>query len=76
VLHRNTERAGRIAHSLRSFARQAAGERAPVNLNSVVDETLLPILKLLTTDGIEVAIVLDRTLPSILGTATSSIKCC
>jgi PAS domain S-box-containing protein len=67
VLHRNTARAGRIAYSLRSFARQSPGERAPVDLNAVVDETLLLMEKSLTTDGIEVATSLDRTLPSILG---------
>ena len=67
VLHRNTERAARIAYNLRSFARQSPGERAPVNLNTVVDETLLLMEKPLAADGIETTTSLDRTLPPILG---------
>ena len=67
VLHRNTQRAGRIAYNLRSFARQSPGERTPVSLNAVVDETLLLMEKPLATDGIEIAISLDRTLPAIMG---------
>ena len=39
VLHRATQRVARIATNLRSFARQAPREYAPVNLNAVVGET-------------------------------------
>jgi len=67
VLHRNTLRATRIARGLRSFARQSPGERAPVDVNAVVEETLLLMEKALVTDGIQVSTSLDRTLPPILG---------
>jgi len=67
VLHRNTERVAKIARSLRSFGRQSSGERVPVDLNGVVDETLLLMQKPLEADGIEVLAALDRALPPILG---------
>jgi signal transduction histidine kinase len=41
VVHRNVLRVARVAQALRSFARQSAGERHPVNLNAVVEELLL-----------------------------------
>jgi len=67
VLHRNTLRAARIARGLRSFARRSPGERVPVDLNVVVEETLLLMEKALVTDGIRVRSSLDRSLPPILG---------
>jgi PAS domain S-box-containing protein len=67
VLHRNTERVAKIARSLRSFARQAPGEHASVDLNAIVDDALILMEKPLAMNGIEVATVLDRTLPPILG---------
>lgn len=45
VLHRATQRVARIASNLHAFARQAPREYAPVNLNGVVDETLLLMQK-------------------------------
>ncbi|HSE06730.1 MAG TPA: ATP-binding protein, partial [Methylomirabilota bacterium] len=69
VLHRNTLRAARIARSLRSFARSAPGKHVAVDLNAVVDETLLLMEKALATDGIRVIVALDRALPPILGDA-------
>jgi PAS domain S-box-containing protein len=71
VLHRNTLRAAQIARSLRSFARHAPVERVPVDLNGVVDETLLLIGRGLATGGIELTVTLDRTLPAILGDASA-----
>jgi len=67
VLHRNAQRAAGIAKSLRSFARQLPRERAPVNLNTVVVETLLLIQKPLATEGIDISTSLDAALPMILG---------
>jgi PAS domain S-box-containing protein len=69
VLHRNAQRAAGIARSLRSFARQSPRERAPVDLNAVVAETLLLIQKPLAVDGIQVTTSLDAALPMILGDA-------
>lgn len=67
VLHRNTHRAAQIARSLRSFARPAATEFAPVSLNAVVRETVLLMEKPLTTDGITLSLRLDEALPAIPG---------
>jgi hypothetical protein len=67
VLHRNTLRAAQIARGLRSFARRAPGEHVPIDLNEVVDETLLLMQKGLVASGIEVIVALDRTLPRIRG---------
>src|SRR5512145_747340 len=41
VVHRNVLRVAGVAQALRSFARQSTGERRPVQLNKVVEETLL-----------------------------------
>lgn len=67
VLHRTTQRVARIATNLRSFARQAPREYAPVNLNGVVEETLLMVQKPLEVDGIRIITSLDHTLAPILG---------
>ncbi len=67
VLHRNTLRVARIARGLRSFARHSPGEHVPVDLNAVVEETLLLMEKALVTDGIQLGTSLDRTLPPIRG---------
>jgi PAS domain S-box-containing protein len=67
VLHRATQRVARIATNLRAFARQAPREHAPVNLNGVVEETLLMVQKLLEVDGIRITTSLDRALAPILG---------
>jgi PAS domain S-box-containing protein len=67
VLHRNTLRAALIARSLRSFARHSPVQHVPVDVNAVVDETLLLMEKALTTGGIQVTASLDRTLPSMVG---------
>jgi len=71
VLLRNTQRAARIATSLRSFARGSSSEHAPVDVNAVVEETVLLMQKLLATDGIQLTTTLDRTLPPMLGDANS-----
>jgi hypothetical protein len=69
VLHRAGQRVARIAGSLRSFAQQSAGERVALDLNAVVDETLLLMQKPLAADNVQVVTNLDRTLPPVLGDA-------
>ncbi len=69
VLHRAGQRVARIAGSLRSFAQQSAGERSALDLNAVVDETLLLMQKPLAADNVQVVTNLDRALPPILGDA-------
>jgi PAS domain S-box-containing protein len=71
VLHRASQRVARIAASLRSFARHTPGDRVPLDLNAVVEESLLLMQKPLAADNVQVAISLDRSLPSILGEASS-----
>jgi hypothetical protein len=71
VLHRAGQRVARIAASLRSFARQSAGERAPIDLNTIVDEALLLMQKPLATENIRVLSGLNRTLPPVLGDSTA-----
>jgi two-component system NtrC family sensor kinase len=67
VLHRATQRVARIATHLRSFARQAPREHARLDLNAVVQETLLLMQKPLEVDGIRLLTALDPTLGPIMG---------
>jgi PAS domain S-box-containing protein len=71
VLHRAGQRVARIAASLRSFARQSAGDRQSVELATIVDEALLLMTKPLAADNIQVRTTLDRTLPPIVGDVTA-----
>jgi PAS domain S-box-containing protein len=71
VLHRASQRVARIAASLRSFARQSPSERGPVDLNAVVEETLLLMQKPLSTDNIRVFTTLAAGLPTIHGDANA-----
>ena len=71
VVHRNVLRVAGVAQALRSFARQSTGERRPVNLNTVVEETLLLAGKPLSQDNIQITRALDPDLPCILGNANA-----
>jgi two-component system, cell cycle sensor histidine kinase and response regulator CckA len=71
VLHRNTLRVAGVAQALRSFARQSTGTRDPVDLNAVVEETLLLAGKPMATDNIQVTTTLDPALPPLLGDANA-----
>jgi PAS domain S-box-containing protein len=67
VLHRNVHRIARIATGLLSFARQSPEEPGPVDLNTVVEETLLLVGRQLGKDGVQVSVALDRTLGPMWG---------
>ena len=71
VLHRHAQRVARIAQGLLSFARRSPRERGPVDLNRVVEETLLLVEKQMSKEGIKVGARLDRTLPPLLGDANA-----
>jgi PAS domain S-box-containing protein len=71
VLHRASQRVARIAASLRSFARQSPGERGAVDLNAVVEETLLLMQKPLATDNVRVFTTLAANLPPVHGDANA-----
>ena len=71
VIHRNVLRVAGVAQALRSFARQSTGERRPVDLNTVVAETLLLVGKPMSTDNVRITMALDPALPSLLGDANA-----
>ena len=60
VLHRASQRVARIAASLRSFARHSPGDRVPLDLNAVVDESLQLMQKPLAADNVQIVASLDR----------------
>ena len=67
VLRRNAQRVARIAQGLLSFARQSPGERVVVDLNQIVDETLLLVEKQASKESITVVRELAPDLPPIIG---------
>jgi signal transduction histidine kinase len=67
VLRRNIERVIRIAKGLLSFARQAPDAPVLVDLNAVIEETLLLVSKQLGNDGVQVSVMLDRTIGPVRG---------
>jgi PAS domain S-box-containing protein len=71
VLHRATQRVARIATNLRSFARQAPREHTRIDLNAVVEETLLLMQKPLEAEGIRLTMELDPPIGPILGDAST-----
>jgi PAS domain S-box-containing protein len=71
VLHRHAQRVARVAQRLLSFARHSPGERRLVDLNHVVEETLLLLEKQVTKEGITLLRSLARNLPPIEGDANA-----
>jgi PAS domain S-box-containing protein len=67
LLHRETERVVGICRGLLSFARRAADERVPVDLNQIVGAALLPARTRMASAGIELRTCLARALPRVLG---------
>jgi two-component system, NtrC family, sensor kinase len=63
VLHRHAQRMARLAQGLLSFGRRSSGERRPVDVNDVVEETLLLVGPQLAKAGIEVVTHLARVPP-------------
>ncbi len=54
VIHRHAQRMARLATGLLSFGRRSAGERGAVDLNHVIEETLLLVGPQITKSGIEI----------------------
>ena len=71
VLHRHAQRVARIAHGLLSFARASSIEHIPVDLNQVVEETLLLMEKDLGKRGITIHRSLTVDLALIQGDANA-----
>ncbi len=69
VLHRHAMRVARIARGLLSFARPGHGDQGPVDLNHVIEETLLLAEKQVNRAGITIRRALAPGLPPIRGDA-------
>ena len=65
MLQRNAERVGRITQALTSFARPARADRKALDLNTVVEETLLLFEKHATKAGIRIVRQLTPGLPLV-----------
>src|SRR5438132_4342254 len=66
VIHEQADRAGRIVRNLLTFARKGPGEQAPVDLNDVIQRTLLLMSYDLTLKDITIEKSL-APLPAVLG---------
>ncbi|HXJ78628.1 MAG TPA: PAS domain S-box protein [Candidatus Methylomirabilis sp.] len=71
VLHRHARRLGRIAQGLLSFGRERQPERRPIDLNEVVEDTLVLTGKQLNRDGIHTVTILHDGLPRMVGDPTA-----
>jgi PAS domain S-box-containing protein len=71
VLHRHAQRVTRIAQGLLSFARQPPREHGPVDLNRVVDDTLLLLEDMMAAEGVSVRRALAPVLPAVWGDANA-----
>ena len=67
VIHRNAQRVARIAQGLLSFSRHSSGEQGPVDLNRLVDETLLLVEKQIVKEGVVLKKSLSEDLPPVWG---------
>ena len=67
VIHEQAERAGRIVRNLLTFARKGPAERAPVDLNDVIQRTLQLMEYDLRLKDIDVQRSLGGALPHVLG---------
>lgn len=67
VLHRHAQRVARIARGLLTFARQSPGDWKSLDLNHVVEETLLLLERQVTKEGITVRRSLAPDLPPMEG---------
>jgi signal transduction histidine kinase len=71
VLRRHAQRVARIVQGLLSFARQSGQSRGPVDLNQIVDDTLLLVEKQAVKEGVTLARRLTPGLPPIQGDPTA-----
>ncbi|MGH7355012.1 MAG: two-component system sensor histidine kinase NtrB [Candidatus Rokuibacteriota bacterium] len=71
VLHRHAQRVARIAQGLLTFARQAPHELGAVDLNRVVEDSLLLMDKSFAKSGVALARRLAPGLPPLLGDANA-----
>jgi PAS domain S-box-containing protein len=67
VLHRHAQRVARIAHGLLSFSRQSSERHGPLDLNHLVEETLLLVERAIAKQGVKVTRRLAPDLPPLWG---------
>src|SRR6266704_1997667 len=67
VIHEQAERAGRIVRNLLTFARKGPAERTRVDLNDVLQRTILLTSYDLRLKGVDVERELEPELPDVLG---------
>ena len=67
VIHHHVDRVIRLVHGLLSYARPSERAHRPMELNKVVDETMLLAQKHLSKEGLRITTSLDRSLPLIVG---------
>jgi two-component system NtrC family sensor kinase len=67
VIHEQAERAGRIVRNLLTFARKGPADRAPVDLNDVLQRTLLLVGHDLRLADVAVTRELAADLPAVVG---------
>ena len=67
VIHEQAERAGRIVRNLLTFARKGPAERSRVDLNDVVQRTLLLMSYDFKLRHVDAKTTLAATLPDVLG---------
>ena len=67
VIHEQAERAGRIVRNLLTFARKGPAEQARVDLNDVIQRTLMLMAHDLKLKDITVEKVLPATIPEVVG---------
>ena len=71
VLRRNAERASRIATGLLTLAAQRSTTRETVNINELVEATILLVVGEFRRSNIEIVTSLDRSLPPVAGDPTA-----
>jgi len=71
VIQRHSQRVARIAQGLLSFARTPSGQPGRVDLNRVIDETLLLVEKTIVKEGVTLRCTLAPDLPPIWGDANA-----
>src|SRR5438067_777312 len=67
VIHEQADRAGRIVRNLLTFARKGPAEQAPVDLNDVIQRTLLLMSYDMKLQDVDTDVDLAALLPDVLG---------
>ena len=71
VVHRHARRVARITQGLLSFARKSPHARSPVDLNQIVDDTLVLLEHPLTRGGVTIVTTRAPGLPRLMGDANA-----